>query len=458
MSRLDFAKTCELHVHPAGCLTAEDILALGEDFYGEVDWRIFTDAYERAYGTRPDPIALFRNALSDPSAGLDKFREHYIYAQKDGGDFGRFQAKFNLIIGLLRHPPKRRELLKDALQRTIDRHEKEGITFVEYRCGCSDETRGAFLHFHRVYAQLLARASQRDTTARYIISLRRWAAMQDYEWVQALLDENPELIPTIVGIDFAHIEEGHPPKRNRALFKRIRNDNLQRPHRALEITYHVGESYFDKSLESAIRWCHEAAEMGARRLGHAIALGLDPEIAIARRADAHVKERVGERLAQIAYDLNHAPALSAYGLQVNAPALRAERQSLKQRASDDIVARPYTPQRLAEIRNRQQFVLNRLARLGTVIETCPTSNLRIGGVPDPAHHPIHTFLKSDVNLAIGADDPGIFDSPLASEIDWVLAHTNWTPEALANRLGDPRRFQLGRLRRPSTRGKACTDP
>ena len=454
MSLLHFARTCELHVHPGGCLTAEDLIALGKDFCEDIDWRLFTDAYERAYGTRPDPIALFRDAASDPSAGLDKLREYYIYTQKDGGDFGRFQAKFNLVISLLRHPPKREELLKNALQRAIDRHIKEGITFVEYRCGCSDETRDAFLDFHRTYAQILSRASQGNTTARYIISLRRWAAQQDCEWVRELLDENPELIPTIVGIDFAHVEEGYPPKNNRALFKRIHQDNRQRPQRALEITYHVGESYFDKSLESAIRWCHEAAEMGARRLGHAIALGLDPEIAIARRPDAHVEERVGERLDQIAYDLNYAPALSAYGIQVNAPALRAERQTLKNRASDDLVERPYKPQRLAEIRNRQQFVLNRLARLGTVIETCPTSNLRIGGVPDPAHHPIHTFLKSDVNLAIGADDPGIFNSPLAREIDWVLAHTNWTPKALANRLGDPRRFRLGRLR-PSRNHLVC---
>lgn len=451
MSPLHLAKTCELHVHPGGCLTAEDLLALGGDFYREVDWRLFTDAYERAYGIRPDPIALFCDALSDPSAGLDNLREHYIYAQKDGGDFGRFQAKFNLLISLLRHPPKREELVKNALQRAIDRHRKEGMSFVEYRSGCSDETRGAFLRFHRVSAQIFARASQGGMTARYIISLHRWSAMRDYEWVQDLLDENPELIPTLVGIDFAHVEEGYPPKNNRALFKRIRRDNRRRPHRALEITYHVGESYFDKSLESAIRWCHEAAEMGARRLGHAIALGLDPEIAIARRADAHIEERVGERRDQIAYDLNYAPALSAFGIRVNAPALRAERQSLKNRASDDIVSRPYTPQRLAEIRNRQQFVLNRLARLGTVIETCPTSNLRIGGVPDPAHHPIHTFLKSDVDLAIGADDPGIFDSPLAREIDWVLAQTNWTAKALAERLGDPRRFQLGRLRRRTYR-------
>ena len=114
MSPLHLAKTCELHVHPGGCLTAEDLVELGKDFYEDIDWTPFTDAYEEAYGIRPDPIALYRDALSNPTAGLAKFKEHYIYTEKDGGDFGRFKAKFNLIISLLRHPPKRRELLIKA--------------------------------------------------------------------------------------------------------------------------------------------------------------------------------------------------------------------------------------------------------------------------------------------------------------------------------------------------------
>ncbi|HIM56379.1 MAG TPA: hypothetical protein EYM39_06715 [Candidatus Latescibacteria bacterium] len=101
---------------------------------------------------------------------------------------------------------------------------------------------------------------------------------------------------------------------------------------------------------------------------------------------------------------------------------------------------------MEEIRRRQDFVLHRLAESGTVIESCPTSNLRIGGVPDAARHPIHRFLRSQVNLVVGADDPGIFDSPLAAEIDWVVAHSGLDARGLAQRLGDPRRFRLGQQR------------
>jgi adenosine deaminase len=446
MNPLHLQKTCELHVHPGGCLTAEDLIELGKDDYKDIDWTLSTDAYEKAFGARPDMVALYDDALSNPASGVARFKDLFVYTQNDGGDFGRFQAKFNLILSLLKHPPKRQELVKLYCQRIVDRHAREGLTFVEYRCSSSDDTQEGFTKFHRAHAQILSDASQNNITARYIISLRRWSADRDYDWLQNLLDQHPELIPTIVGIDFAHFEEGYPPKDKRDLFNRVHQDNRQNPERALEITYHVGESYFDKTLESGMRWCHEVAEMGAKRLGHATALGLDPAVAITRRPDAHIRELVSERLDQIAYDLAHATDLATFGIKVDTNALHNEKQTLQKQAPDGTVERPYNPQRLEEIRNRQQYVLNRLTQIGTVIETCPTSNLRIGGVPDPSHHPVHTFLKSNVNLAIGADDPGIFDSPLANEIDWVLTHTGWTPEALAQRLGDPRRFQLGNLR------------
>ena len=53
--------------------------------------------------------------------------------------------------------------------------------------------------------------------------------------------------------------------------------------------------------------------------------------------------------------------------------------------------RPYDETRVEEIRLRQTFVLDCLAESGTVIETCPTSNLRIGAVPSEAAHPVHNF-------------------------------------------------------------------
>ena len=131
-----------------------------------------------------------------------------------------------------------------------------------------------------------------------------------------------------------------------------------------------------------------------------------------------------------------------YGIEVEANLLREEMRVLLGMDGDAGWKRPYSLQRFHDIRQRQQFVLDQLTQLGTVIECCPTSNLRIGGVPDAAHHPIHRFLASNVNLAICTDDPGVFDITLTSEIDWILQHTTYTPTTLTQRLNNPKQFRL----------------
>jgi adenosine deaminase len=332
------------------------------------------------------------------------------------------------------------------MKRAVDAHRRDGVEYVEFRSmfGNVLEDPEGFFFFHGRNAQVLHSLSDDRFTARYLISVPRAMPDEGYTLVQQLFDRIPELIPTIVGLDFCYFEEGYPPKTVQSLFKKLREDNQKRPERALEVAYHVGESYFDKSLESAIRWCHEVAEMGAKRLGHAIALGLDPAIAVARRPKAHEAEPVSERLDQIAYDLAYQDELADYGIVVDMAALEREQEALAKWPSEDLIEKPYSPERLAAARRRQDFVLDRLVELGTVIESCPTSNLRIGGVPAPADHPVHRFLRSDVNLVISADDPGTFDASLASEVDWVLTHAGYEPNSLVERLGDPRRFRFYR--------------
>ena len=55
-----------------------------------------------------------------------------------------------------------------------------------------------------------------------------------------------------------------------------------------------------------------------------------------------------------------------------------------------------------------------------MVEVCPTSNRRIGGIASPDHHRVHRFLDWGLPVAIGPDDPGIFDTTLADEIRWVV--------------------------------------
>ncbi|MEW6751911.1 MAG: hypothetical protein AB1505_13185 [Candidatus Latescibacterota bacterium] len=299
-----------------------------------------------------------------------------------------------------------------------------------------------FLAFHHLMAQSVRQASGAGFEARYIVSLPRGSAVESYRLVRLLLDRHPELVPTVVGLDLCVVEEGHPPQTARDLFATLQADNQRDPERALEVVYHVGETFFDKSLESAVRWCHEAALLGARRLGHCLALSLDPGVAVRRRAGAHEAETAAERRDQIAYDLHHREALVRCGVEVDVGRLRAEQEHLWAAPDSALVTRPYTPARLEEVRRRQTGVLQELAERGTVVETCPTSNLYIGGVPAPADHPVRRFLASPADLVIGADDPGVFGSTLAAEVDWVARHGGLEPDALARRLGDPHRFRL----------------
>ena len=435
---------CDLHVHLAGSFYAEDLLAIGAPIFRKVDWtaREFLNGYNNSLETELNPVQLFAEALANPETGFPKLKAAYVFGPEDSGDFERFMWKYRLFSHLWGYGWEQgRETAVAMIRQPVEHHKRQGLAYVEYRAGFWGE--GTDLREKmQICAETLAAECDEQFTARYIVPLPRDEPMPTYMAVRQLLQDQPHLSRTLVGIDFASEEEGYPPRLNQNLFRQLHQDNAANPEQQLTAVYHVGETFFDKSLESAVRWCHEAALLGAKRLGHCIALGLDPAVAVSRRPQAHEAELVSERLDQIAYDLRFAHQLRQAGVAVDVNELRAEQQSLARMAADDLVERPYTPQRFQDIRQRQNFVLDQLTQRGTVIECCPTSNLRIGGVPDAEHHPIHRLLASRVNLCICTDDPGTFDITLASEIEWVMRHTQFTTDSLVQRLGNPRRFQL----------------
>jgi hypothetical protein len=219
----------------------------------------------------------------------------------------------------------------------------------------------------------------------------------------------------LTGIDFCFFEEGHPPKKQRRFFDAVKAHNEEHPHRALAILYHVGESFSDKSLESAVRWVQEAAEAGAHRLGHAIALGVDPDA-----YGAHTRqETVDERRDQIDYDLMHFEALSRAGVHVDRAALARERALLEARRDDETLTIVYDHARLHEVRARQRVAMAAVRAAGAVVEVCPTSNRRIGGLVDPDHHPVRRFVDEGIEVVVASDDPGIFGTRLRDELSWV---------------------------------------
>jgi hypothetical protein len=188
----------------------------------------------------------------------------------------------------------------------------------------------------------------------------------------------------------------------------------------------VGESFTDKSLESVVRWVQEVAEMGAHRLGHAIALGIDPDA-----LGEHTRtESVRERMDQLRYDLAHADALEKRGVRIDRAARDAELRRLEASDTNATVIHAYDRARLDEVRRRQDYAMERVRSTGAVIEVCPTSNRRIGGIDDPAHHPIHRFLVAGLRVVVASDDPGIFGVTLEDELAWVKKTAGLGDEAM----------------------------
>ncbi|MGH9886699.1 MAG: hypothetical protein ACREBE_14295, partial [bacterium] len=379
----------ELHLHMYGTIRAEDYLErLGAR---EVDWGFYETMFERAYGERP-PVRdiLAQHRAGDPDAA-QAFRRLFVFGDADAGNFQRFQAKFNLLIngsemmnamkGVHADPvPPIADEMDFFVTRMLEDQRRQGIAYAEQRLMFGPPFSAEMAR--QICVPILERyaaATREGLTARLALSLSRRDPWPDFELVKELaLGPHGE---TVTGVDFCYVEEGYPPKGKREFFAAVHEFNARHPERALAILYHVGESFTDKSLESAVRWVHEAAELGAHRLGHAIALGVEPEI----YGEHERAESVDERLDQIAYDLAHAEGLRARGVRVEENALGRERDALRLRKPDERLTHRYDAARLAGVRARQEFAMARVRSSGAVVEVCPTSNLRIGGIADPLH-------------------------------------------------------------------------
>ncbi len=411
-------RLADLHMHMYGSIHYLDYLRYVSR--REVDWWPYEAGYSNAYGEHP-PI---RNVLERYNRGdaraVEDFRQLFVFGDSDGGDFGRFQAKYDLLITGGKWPKFWRGDVEFSagvdevcafIHMIVARQREQGIGYSEMRMKLGP----GFTHpqLRTLLTAILESYSEyrdSDIQPRFAMSLPRPDPWPDWEVVKEVaLGPYGDLL---TGIDFCDVEEGHPPKKKRELFDEVKGFNRKNPERALAILYHVGESFNDKSLESAIRWVHETAEMGAHRLGHAIALGVDPAT-----YGLHTRsESVDERIDQLRYDLRHRDGLRLHGVPIDVNGAEQELRRLEIGDRDRTLQLHYDERRLKEVRGRQNYAIECVKSLGSVIEVCPTSNRRIGGISDPKHHPLVRFAASDVPFVIGTDDSGILDTTLEEEI------------------------------------------
>lgn len=371
-------------------------------------WDWYESEFRDVYGFVPQARQLVERYRAGDEGVVEEFRAVRVVGDADAGDFARFQAKRNLMRVAADDSPDR--LQRDVLgfaKGIRDDLVSQGIAYVEMR---------TFPPAQPFLLEEFARQPDR-LVQRSVATLPR--RQPESTWEQLKKTLLGPLGHVVVAIDFSGVEEGYPPRQLEELFDDVRAFNDDHPDRAIAILDHVGESFTDKSIESAIRWVQEAAELGVHRLGHAIALGIDP----AAFGEHTRTETVSERHDQIAYDLVHADALRRAGVHVDVARLEAERAELAARQPDETIEISYDTDRLREIRQRQDVAISRVRSTGAVIEVCPTSNRRIGGVSDARHHPIHRFLAAGLPVVVSTDDPGSFDVTLHDELDWVTQVT-----------------------------------
>ena len=412
----------ELHLHLYGCIRPLELLRHLVS-RNKVEWEPYKAAMRAAYGRVPPAWQVVERYRHGDATAVAEFEDLFVFGDDDAGNFDRFQAKFSLLAAgsalndAGAAPAEIEAEIAGLVGGVRADHHRNGISYAEHRVllGVDLDTPRS----RAVLDTLLTAYQHGDVavTERLAVSLHRTNPWPGWDRVQEIaLGPHGSVL---TGIDFCNIEEGHPPKDAAAIFAAVRDFNAAHPERALAILYHVGESFRDKSLESAVRWVQEAAEFGAHRLGHAIALGVDPDV-----YGAHTREEpVIERRDQIAYDLRHCAGLRAQGVTVEPMALRTELADLAALPDTASVTVEYDAARLDQVRRRQAYAMGRIRSAGAVVEVCPTSNLRIGGIQDPEHHPVHRFVAAGLPVVVSSDDPGIFGTTLADELDWVCMHT-----------------------------------
>ncbi|MCB1315344.1 MAG: hypothetical protein KDK27_05275 [Leptospiraceae bacterium] len=406
----------ELHTHLYGCLQPDDLRWL---YHRKVPRpHIYINSYREYYGHDPE----FHELFHDDSDARAKLERSYYFDHPD--NFQAFQIRFNLIISVAHADP---EELPAVCDRVLA-HEPAG--YVEYRMLYPPRDRVEYQEMVLATCEGLRTAERTHTgkQARVAVSLFRddRVCRQSYEWLREVLEAHTVARQYVCAIDFCAQEEGYPPAEKKDFVQEVLRSNRDNPG-ALAVLYHVGESYTDKSVESAARWIVEAARMGAHRLGHCVAMGVRPELYAGQTG----REIVRERRDQIAFELEHYDELRQVGIEVDADLLQREAKLLAEKSPGDTVTYVYDPQRVDRLRQFQDWCMRAVGATGAIIESCPTSNLLIANLRSPDNHPLHRFLEADLPVVIGADDPGILNTNLEREFQQIESWEGISEEKIA---------------------------
>ncbi len=397
-----FYDLTELHSHLYGAIPADILYDIGKRNINP-RWNIYTDVYEKIFNKKIDSNTFFKTYDT-----LDKFKELYYFSNK--APFEVFQCKFNLIIALSTFNP---DEIKFISKHVLCESSKKGVSYSEFRIMYNP-----FATEKDYYEKTLAACSglsegelAYNVKGRLVVSLHRHSGFEDqYEWLKKAMKSNELISKYLVGIDFCNTEEGFPPKFKKDFFKKILLDNQMDSTQSLAILYHVGESFQDKSHLSACRWILESSEYGAHRLGHCIAMGE----ALNKYIGTERMELIEEYIDTNEFILNHYDEISEFGKISDYDNIRINLEKSKTSSLKQIPIK-YDEPFVENLDTFRKYVIHKLIKNRSVVESCPSSNLLIGMIDTYENLPIKAFSESNLRLTISADDPGIFNIDLQGE-------------------------------------------
>lgn len=357
------APKADLHTHITGSITPEFIMRQGK----EIDWN---DSSYPEFKTLQEIAQHFGVNLNEvfKSGNTELLKKILDY---DGGKkgFEGYKVKMALRYRLLYNNSKAWEAL--AYDIAINQYKNSHVMYFELRTSLNKPPLTPKVILESIHKGLLrAEKDCPGLKTGIIVSIMKNSTPED---VQKLIDKlieirkNPEYRQHIVAIDTAGQEilrdkQGNPINFNPAIFKdafvKARTDGLL-------IVNHAGEWFC--SLEEGLNAIRSSVKnLGAIRIGHALALGIDPKLLLGKT--------------------------DAYG-------------------------KVYDEKRVRYLIDEQEALVQFLIKKGIVIEACLSSNLRAQPelIPGYKHHPLGKWIKMGLKVVLGTDNPETSHSSLTNE-------------------------------------------
>jgi hypothetical protein len=379
----------ETHLHLFGCLTVDEIWRRGHEllFRRSPDiahmtaqrldlWQTRLEHSDEAFA-KTNQRFHWRDCWPAQESRAEEARARLgeIYLIKSPVSFARFDATLTLTAALF--PATAEDSPSHTLEMLVRRHHAEGLRAAEYRVftgHLGDPTPW------ETYLTAQARAAERferETSGRFVprLSVSVWhdpeTILRQYSWIRAWQERHPELAHLITSLDICGPEEEAHPQLKASLIAHIHRENSRARH-PVPLTIHVGETWERRPPEDALQWIAQLADLGVTRLGHASVLGIDPGV-LARGSSTLPAEELALRQEQV---IDHLLSL----------------------------------------------------KLPPTIESCPTSNRRLGtALSEDLPPPAVKMLQRQLPVVIASDDPGIFETNLAEEESRCLTNAAMEP-------------------------------